>query len=125
MVSFNEVRVLVNDGERSREREGVLQIGDGRLTVTAPGSAAPIVSMPTSSLNSIFYARSRQPKWRDASGKEVESRADLGRMGFLRGERNWLILLTSGEPVILRIEDSALRTVLTAIEERTGRKVQR
>jgi hypothetical protein len=125
MVSFDEVRVLVNDGERSREREGVLQIGDGRLAVIALGSAAPIVSVPTTSLNGIFYARSRQPKWRDASGKEVESRADLGRMGFLRGERNWVILLTGGEPVILRIEDSALRSVLPALEERTGRKIQR
>jgi hypothetical protein len=55
----------------------------------------------------------------------VESRADLGRMGFLRGDRNWLILLTSGEPIILRLEDAALRTVLPAIEERTGKKIQR
>jgi hypothetical protein len=46
-------------------------------------------------------------------------------MGFLRGERNWVILLTTGEPVILRIEDSALRTVLPALQERTGQKVQR
>jgi len=46
-------------------------------------------------------------------------------MGFLRGERNWLILLSAGEPIILRIEDSALRTVLPAIEERTGKRIQR
>jgi hypothetical protein len=46
-------------------------------------------------------------------------------MGFLRGERNWIVLLTAGEPVILRIEDAALRTVLPAIEERTGQKIRR
>ena len=56
----------------------------------------------------------------DASGQEVVSKIDLGRMGFLRGERNWIVLLTAGEPVILRIEDSALRTVLPA-DRRTHR----
>ena len=80
------------------------------------------MSLANSSLSGIFYARSKQPKWRDASGQTVESKIDLGRMGFLRGERNWVILLTSGEPVILRIEDSALRTVLPALQERTGQK---
>ena len=66
-----------------------------------------------------------QWKWRDASGQTVESKIDLGRLGFLRSERNWVILLTGGEPVIFRIEDSALRTVLPALQERTGQKIQR
>ena len=124
-VTFNQVRMLVADGERVREREGMLQLGDGRVTIVAPGGAAPIMSLANSALTGIFYARSKQPKWRDASGQIVESKIDLGRMGFLRGERNWVILLTSGEPVILRIEDSALRTVLPALQERTGQKIQR
>jgi serine/threonine-protein kinase len=125
LATFNEVRVLVADGDKSREREGVLQIGGGQVAVVAPGGGAPIVALQTSSVNGLFYARSKQPRWRDANGKEIESRTDLGRLGFLRGERNWIILLTAGEPVILRIEDSALRTVLPALEERTGLKIQR
>ncbi len=124
-VTFNQVRMLVAEGERVREREGVLQLGDGRLSVVVPGGGAPVMSLATSSLSGIFYSRSKQPKWRDASGQTVESKIDLGPMGFLRGDRNWIILLTSGEPVILRIEDSALKTVLPALQERTGQKIQR
>jgi serine/threonine-protein kinase len=125
MATFNEVRVLVNDGEKSREREGILQLGAGQVSVVPSAGAAPIVSLPVSALNGLFYSRSRMPRWKDASGKEVETKIDLGRMGFLRGERNWIVLLTAGEPVILRIEDSALRTVLPALEERTGHKIRR
>jgi hypothetical protein len=125
MVSFNQVRVLVNDGDKAREREGVLQIGNGQVTLLAGSGGAPIVSVPNTMLRGLFYSRSKQPKWRDASGKEVESRIDLGRMGFLRGERNWIVLFTDGEPVILRLEDSALRTVLPALEQGTGQKIQR
>jgi hypothetical protein len=123
-VTFNEVRLLVAEGERVREREGMLQLGDGRVSiVTAAG--ATIMSLPNSSVGGIVYSRSKQPRWRDASGQVVESKIDLGRMGFLRGERNWIILLSSGEPVIMRIEDSALKTVLPALEERTGKTIQR
>ncbi|HET7217973.1 MAG TPA: serine/threonine-protein kinase [Vicinamibacterales bacterium] len=125
MATFNQVRVLVNEGDKAREREGILQIGEGRVAIVGAGGGTAIMSLPTSALTGVYYARSKQPKWQDASGKEVESRIDLGRMGFLRGDRNWVILMTHGEPVILRIEDSALRTVLPAIEERTGHKIQR
>jgi eukaryotic-like serine/threonine-protein kinase len=124
-VTFNQVRVLISEAGRAREREGVLQLGDGQVSMLAQPGGAAILSIPNGSLSSIFYARSKQPKWRDASGQEVESRIDLGPMGFLRGDRNWIILLTRGEPVILRIEDSALRTVLPALQERTGLTIQR
>jgi eukaryotic-like serine/threonine-protein kinase len=124
-VSFNQVRVLIAEAGKAREREGVLQLGDGNVSMLSQAGGAAILTVPNSSLSGLVYARSKQPKWRDASGKEVESRIDLGPMGFLRGERNWIILLRQGEPVILRIEDAALRTVLPAISERTGLKIQR
>jgi serine/threonine protein kinase len=124
-VTFNQVRLLVAEGERVREREGMLQLGDGRVSIVTAGGGAPIMSVTTDALTGIFYARSKQPRWRDASGQTVESKIDLGRLGFLRSERNWVILLTSGEPVIFRIEDAALRTILPALQERTGHTIQR
>ena len=124
-MTFNEVRLLVADGDRVREREGMLQLGGGRVSIVAAAGGAQLTSLPNSSVGGIFYSRSKQPRWRDASGQVVESKIDLGPMGFLRGDRNWIILLTSGEPMIMRVEDSALRTVLQALEERTGKKIQR
>jgi hypothetical protein len=50
---------------------------------------------------------------------------DLGRLGFFRGDRHWLILLTAGEPLIIRLQDSNLKTVLPAVQERTGVEVKR
>ena len=124
-MTFNQVRLLVAEGDRVREREGVLTLADGQVSIVSPGGGAPIMSVANNSLSGIFYARSKQPRWRDASGQTVESKIDLGRLGFLRSERNWVILLTGGEPVIFRIEDSALRTVLPALQERTGQTIQR
>jgi hypothetical protein len=124
-VTFNEVRLLVADGDRARERQGMLQLGDGHVSVVSESGGAPMMSLANGAVTGIFYSRSKQPRWRDASGQTVESKLDLGPLGFLRGDRNWVILLTAGEPVILRIEDSAMRTLLPALQERTGKTVQR
>jgi len=124
-MTFNQVRLLVAEGERGREREGRLQLANGHVSVVSQSGGAPIMSLANGAVTAIFFSRSKQPRWRDASGQQIESKLDLGRMGFLRGDRNWVILMTSNDPVILRVEDSALKTVLPALEERTGQKIQR
>jgi eukaryotic-like serine/threonine-protein kinase len=125
-VSFEGVRVLVSDGgDRARERQGVLQLGGGRLTIVDRAGGNPIAALPYNSIAGAFYSRSKQPRWKDANGKDVESRADLGRMGFFRGERNWVIFLSNSEPLIIRLEDDDLKSVLPAIQEQTGIAIKR
>jgi hypothetical protein len=123
-VAFGNVRVVTTDGETARETRGMLRIGNGALAMGDSPEAARVLSS-LGDVRAIFYSRSRQPRWRDAAGEEAGSRVDLGRLGFLRGDRNWLILLTDGDPVILSVEDGQLRQVSQAIEARTGRTVQR
>jgi serine/threonine-protein kinase len=124
--TFDNVRLLtVNAEGRGREREGLLELAGNQLLVLDPSTRAPLASLAYSAVVSAHYSRSRQPKWRDASGKEIESKVDLGRLGFLRSDRNWLILVTSGEPIILRFEDPALNTTLSAVQERLGMRIQR
>ena len=103
----------------------MLQLGGGRLTVVDRAGGTPIAVLPYNSIADAFFSRSKQPKWKDANGKEVESRVDLGRMGFFRGERNWVIFLSNSEPLIIRLEDGDLKNVLPAIQEQTGITVKR
>jgi serine/threonine-protein kinase len=125
-VSFAGIRVLVPDGaDKSRERQGVLQLGGGRLIIAERAGGAAVVDLPYKSITGAFYSRSKQPKWRDGEGKTVEGKVELGKMGFFRGDRNWLVLLSASEPLILRVEDKDLNTVLPAIEEQTGIPIRR
>ncbi|HXW06111.1 MAG TPA: serine/threonine-protein kinase [Vicinamibacterales bacterium] len=127
VVTFDDVRVLTTVGsdERGRERAGTLELLPDQLVVKDSSGGSTLATVPYSAVVSAHYSRSRQPKWRDASGKEVESRVDLGRLGFLRSERNWLILVTNGEPVVLRFEDANLQSALAAVSQRTGVRIQR
>jgi hypothetical protein len=123
---FENVRVLTVESDgRGRERGGILQLSGDQLAVLDRTGGATLTTLPFSAVVSAHYSRSRQPKWRDANGKEVESKVDLGRLGFLRSERNWLILITSGEPLVLRLEDATLQTTLAAVQDRIGVKIQR
>ena len=125
-MSFDNIRVLVADSEnKGREREAVLQLGGGRLSIVAGNNGPSIASLPYANIRGAFYSRSKQPKWKDAEGKDVESKVDLGRMGFLRGDRNWLIFLTPSEPLIFRVDDSQLKAVMPAIQEQTGVTIRR
>jgi serine/threonine protein kinase len=124
-VTFNDVRVLVKSGDRTRELTGVLSLGAGQLSVLDKVGGTALVSLPYSSLTGAAYSRSKQPRWKDASGKDVEAKVDLGRLGFFRSDRNWVILFSHGEPTFIRIEDGSLPTVLPAIESHAGLKVRR
>ena len=121
--AFGGVKMLVTSGERLRERSGVLRIGNGEITITDGSSSRVLTSV--SAVTGIHFSRSKQPRWRDDAGKEAGTRVDLGRFGFFRGDRNWLILTTDGEPVILSVDDPQVRPVVTALEARTGRTIKR
>jgi len=115
----------VTSGGKTSEVPGVLTLSDGKVQVSGKESGTTLVSLPYQAISAAFFSRSKQPKWKDGAGKEVEGRVDLGKLGFLRSDRNWVILLSHGEPVLLRIEDSAMQTVLPALQDHTGVKVQR
>jgi eukaryotic-like serine/threonine-protein kinase len=124
-VTFNDVRVLVKTGERTREVAGVLSLGNGHVSVLDKVGGTPIVSLPYTAISGAAYSRSKQPKWKDADGKEVEAKVDLGRLGFFKSERNWVIFFSPGEPTFIRVEDGSLRSVLPAIESHAGLKIRR
>ena len=122
-MTFQDVRVIVKDGDKARELNGVLALGDGHITVLdCPGGNA-LVSLPYSSVTDAAYSRSKQPKWKDAEGKDVEAKVDLGKLGFLKSDRNWVILFSHGEPTFLRIEDSNVRPVPRSAGEPRRRQV--
>ena len=122
-ITFQDIKVLVRQGTNLRESDAVMTLTGSELAVASGGKQ--IVSLPFASIAQAFYSRSKEPKWKGPDGKEQSASVDLGRMSFFRGERNWLILTTSAEPVFIRLEDAQMRTALASFQERTGIKVQR
>jgi eukaryotic-like serine/threonine-protein kinase len=112
----------------ARERNGVLRLGNGQIAVLDRSAGSTIVSVPYASIIAAFVSRGRQPRWRRPDGTEGGGVVEPGRLGFLkaRPDRNWLTLMARNQmPVVIRLEDGAVRTVVMGVNSRTGIPVQR
>ena len=122
-ITVQGIKVLVRQGNKLRESDAVMTLTGADLAIQSGGK--DIVSVPFASIAQAFFSRGKEPKWKGPDGKEQSVDVDLGRMSFFRGERNWLIVTTSADPIFVRFEDAQMRTAFAAFEERTGVKVQR
>ena len=99
-----DVRVLVKDGDKARELTGVLALGDGHITVLDNVRRQRRWSRcPTPSVTDAAYSRSKQPKWKDAEGKDVEAQGQ-SRQARLPEVRPQL-----GDPLLARRADVPAR----------------
>jgi len=122
-VAFGNVRVLTMRGSRLSESRGVFRIADGRITLTEGDTTRDLAAV--AAVTGFSYSRSRQPRWRGDDGKEASSRVDLGRFSFLRGDRNWFIFSTAGDPVIVSVDDALVAPFTQAVQSRTGLTLRR
>ncbi len=77
---------------------------------------------------SISYSRGTDPMWNSPDGPARAARVKGGWMGDIGifQERHWISLRTVDDRfVILRVGEPLVRTVLTALEDRTRRSVER
>jgi hypothetical protein len=119
-----DAKAVVTDAGKNREHEVFVQMADGTVTVKERNQAL-VASVPYRSLLAVSYSSSKQPLWQSPSGPAQAVKVDGGALRFLKGSRNWLVLRTSVTSLVLRVDDEDLRRVMSAIEERTGIKVER
>jgi predicted Ser/Thr protein kinase len=121
--------VLVGTGRQQRERDARLALADGRVTVIIDDDRRPLHSVPFERVTSISYSHSRDPMWRSPTGPARVTRTDGGVLGALGivVDRHWISLGTNTTDrfVVLRVSDTQVRPVLSALEERTGLTTQR
>jgi len=117
-------KVLVKEDDKSRERDATVRLAEGQVTVT--GSDRAIVgALPYEAVLSVIYSKSKQPLWDGPAGATPIQQVDGGAFGFLKGGRHWVSLRTKERFIVLRVEENQVASVLSLIEERTGRTTVR
>jgi hypothetical protein len=123
-----DANVLVGSGKKQREPDAQLLLANGNITVIADGDAEPLYSAPYRTVISISYSRGPHPMWNAPGGPARATQVRGGWMGDIGifQERHWISLRTVDDRfVILRVGEPLVRTVLTALEDRTRRSVER
>jgi len=120
-------KTLAGAGGRQRERDARLVLAEGTITVTADDDTGDrLHTVAYDGVLSINYSRGVDPTWIGPDGPAVVARAPIGalRRWGVSIERHWISLHTNTENrfVILRVDEAQVRRVLSALEERTGRR---
>jgi len=116
-------KAVVVDGGRYRERDAVVQLAEGSVTVKERDDRQKaIYQFPIASVSELIYSNSRQPLTATPTGPVEVMRVEGGAFGFLKGggARNWLSMRTNDSLLVLRLEDDDAVTVMEALESRTG-----
>jgi serine/threonine protein kinase len=117
-------RMLVKEDNKQRERDATVRLADGQVTVTASDRTV-LSALPYDAVLSVIYSKSKQPLWDSPGGATPIQQVDGGAFGFLKGGRHWVSLRTKERFVVLRVEENQVASVLSVIEDRTGKKTVR
>jgi serine/threonine-protein kinase len=120
-------KAVVRDGTKQREQDAKVLMSGGVITVTVRfdrSSETVLSTIPFRSLTSVSYSKGKQPQYTTSGGAKQALRIDAA-IGFFKGDRHWVSLRTNDTFVVLRVDGDDINSVLAAIEERTGRTVER
>ena len=115
---------MVVEGGKNRQRDTNVQLANGIVTVTGKDNKL-VTSVPLDQIVGITYSNSRQPMWNTPQGPAEIAHLDGGAFGFFKGDQHWVSLRTDAMSLVLRVREQDSRRVILAIEERTGKKVER
>jgi hypothetical protein len=101
-----------------------VRLAEGQVTVTGPDRAI-VGALPYEAVLSVIYSKSKQPLWDGPAGATPIQQVDGGAFGFLKGGRHWVSLRTKERFIVLRVEENQVASVLSLIEERTGKTTVR
>ncbi len=121
-VEIDNVRVLVLDGRRARDREATLNLGDDEFVAVATADGSTLASWPYDAVTAATYVHARNPRWDPALASPPDN-LDVG--GVFRSSRHYLTLQNARTFVILRLEDINVIRVIREIEARTGLTIPR
>jgi hypothetical protein len=124
-IAFSGLKLLVIEGETTREQDSELRLAGGRIEVLDRG-AAVTRTVQYGDVIAVFYSRSREPRWRGPSGDALTvAKIDGGGFGFLKTDRDWVTIRTKQQFIALRPDRAIVQRVVAALEERIGRAVIR
>jgi hypothetical protein len=125
LVTFSDAKLLTFDGKKGKTQDVLVHFGGGQIAVIPKKGGAALVTAGYKKYVHATYTHAKDPRW-DASLASPPEGMDIpGGVPFMRGARNWLVLQSKTDYLVLFLDDANWRDVVSAIEARTGLKVDR
>jgi serine/threonine protein kinase len=125
LIIFRDVRLLTFSGRKGSDQDVILHFAKGDISIILKKGGEAFKTIPYKTVAHATYIKAKDPKG-DASLKFLPEDPDIPGGPFGRGSRNWLVLQSKTESVILSLhDDSKVAEVLRTFEARTGVKIDR
>ena len=119
---FRNVKLLAVNGSRTTARDVVLALSGAEMNAVSIETSEPLAMVRFDHIARATYVHARDPQW------HPEYRAPAGRIdvpGILGRARHWLVVQTTETYAILRLDGPDALEILKAVEDRTGRAIDR
>jgi hypothetical protein len=123
IVTFAKIKLLVVDGNKSRDRDTSLRLGADGLEVI--DGTATVERAAYREVIGLFHSHSKEPRWETPDGTVVPVAKTGGKFGFFKGTPDWITVRTRHTFIPLRVDDDDLKRVIAELESRTGTRVVR
>lgn len=123
-VEFRKIKMLVQDGEKTKEQDVILRLEDHRMIVLADKADLELKTLPYRDIRSVEYSYSKHPRWRTGLGAAVAVGIFAAPIFFLKGRKHWLTVQTEDDYAVLRLDKRNYETVCLSFEAHTGHRVE-
>jgi len=123
-VEFDDVKIVVPEGGKTREYDVRLKVGDGRIWAISARSPTASKSMAYGNVVSVTYSQSRHPRWKEGIGVAVVAGVFSAPVFFMKSTRHWLTVQAKDDYFVLHLDKDNARSIVQEIETRAGVQVQ-
>jgi eukaryotic-like serine/threonine-protein kinase len=122
-VSFAQLKLLVLDSDKPRDRDVSVSFGADSLDVMDGGTL--VERAPYHEVIGLFQSHSREPRWTKPDGTVVPLAKVGGWFSFLKGAHDWVTVQTRSGFIPLHVPDGTLAHLVSELETRTDARVVR
>jgi len=124
-LSFRDVKLVVTDGDKVKEHDVQFKLEDGLVSAISTRTPSVSKSMPFRAVVSATYSQSKHPRWKEGIGVAVVAGVFSAPLFFMKSTKHWLTLQSKDDYFVLHLDKDNVRSIIPAIESRTGVTVQR
>jgi hypothetical protein len=121
---FHKVKLLVQDGEKTKERDVVLRLEGRDLVVLAKKGGYEMKRLPYREVQSAEYSYSKHPRWKEGLGAAVAVGIFAAPVFFLKGKKHWLTVQTDDDYAVLRLDKKNYEVICLSFEAHSGIRVE-
>lgn len=121
--TFDRLKLLVQDGEKTKERDATLRLEAESLVVLAKKGGYEMKRLPYREVRAAEYSYSKHPRWKEGLGAAVAVGVFAAPVFFLKGKKHWLTLQTENDYAVIRLDKRNYEVVCLSFEAHSGVRV--